>query len=309
MELIPLGTSSATIVQERGLSAYVLRSGQNLFLFDCGDGTQFRLQKAGLRISRIKAVFISHLHGDHYYGLFGLLTTMSLAQRRLPLTIVAPWKLADILRILPGELCFEIEHVRLEEGFASEAVYREHGLQVYARPLDHGGEICVGYRVEKRSGAHQIHRALANAYGLDRPEQFQKLAAGASVQTAAGKIVTPDQVKKPACTIFAYATDTRPCTGTLELAKDADLLVHEATFSQKEAERARVTGHSTAVEAALQAKAARSQKLLLTHFSSRYPDVTLLRREAEAVFPNTSVAREYQIYFVRSHKPLKQSSV
>ena len=308
MELIPLGTSSATIVQKHGLSAYVLRSNKNLFLFDCGDGTQFRFLNAKLRLSRIKAVFISHLHGDHYFGLFGLLVSMSLAQRRLPLTIVAPQKLAEILRILPGELSFHIQHVPLEEGFTSTDVYHEYGLQVHACSLDHGGPFCVGYRTVKKSGDHLINRALARRYGIDRQEQFQKLATGSAVQTAGGKIITPDQVKKPSFTVFAYTTDTRPCTGTLELAKDADLLVHEATFSEKDAELARTTGHSTAHEAALQAKAAGAKSLLLTHFSARYPDVTLLKREAEAVFPNTSIAQEYHTYPVRPPQQSHQSS-
>ncbi len=299
MELTPLGTSSATIVQDRGLSAYVLQSQGKVLLFDCGDGTQFRLLKAGVRRSRIRAIFISHLHGDHYLGLFGLLISMSLERRETPLTIIAPRELVDIIGAIPGlrpgEIHFQIQYVVLEEGFESQEVYRGHGLQVHAAPLDHG-RFCIGYRAEKIDGPNRIDGVLAHAHGIDQQEQFQRLATGHTVQTSDGRMVSPDQVKRRSRETFAYVTDTRPCEGGLDLAKDADLLVHEATFSQEDAERASSTGHSTAHDAALLAKTAGVGKLLLTHFSARYSDVTLLRQEARAVFSNTEIAEEYRVY-------------
>ncbi|MCY3594318.1 MAG: ribonuclease Z [Bacteroidetes bacterium] len=301
MELIPLGTSSATIVQDRGLSAYVLRSRGKVLLFDCGDGTQFRLLKAGIRRSRIRAIFISHLHGDHYLGLFGLLISMSLERREPPLTIVAPRELIDIIGAIPGlrpgEIHFQIQYVVLEEDCKSQEVYRGHGLQVRAAPLDHG-RFCVGYRVEKIDGPNQIDGVLAHAHGIDQQEQFQRLAAGHTIQLPDGRTVSPDQVKKRSRGAFAYVTDTRPCEGGLDLAGNADLLVHDATFSQEDTERASSTGHSTARDAALLAKTAGAGKLLLTHFSARYLDVTLLRQEAIAVFSNTEIAEEYREYSI-----------
>ncbi len=303
MELIPLGTSSATIVKERGLSAYALRHRGNVLLFDCGDGTQFRLLRAGIRRHRIRAVFISHLHGDHYLGLFGLLISMSLERRELPLTIAAPDKLSDIIHALPGlhpdQIHFPIEHVRLDEGSALEEVYQQHGLQVHAQPLDHG-EFCLGYRAEGKDNPERIDGELARTLGVDRQEQFQRLAEGQTVEIASGQAISPEQVKRKTGSVFAYVTDTRPCQAGIDLARNADLLVHEATFSQQDSERASVTGHSTAFEAAQQAKIAGTKKLLLTHFSSRYPDVNLLREEAQAVFPNSDVAQEYCTYPVGS---------
>ena len=310
MELIPLGTSSATIVQDRGLSAYVLRSQGKVLLFDCGDGTQFRLLKAGVRRSRIQAVFISHLHGDHYLGLFGLLISMSLERRKTPLTIIAPRELVDIIGAVPGlrpgEIRFQIQYVVLEEDFGSQEVYRGHGLQVHAEPLDHG-RFCIGYRVEKIDGANRIDGALARTHGIDQQEQFQRLAAGHTVQASDGRIVSLDQVKRRSREAFAYVTDTRLCKGGLNLAGDVELLVHEATFSQEDAERASSTGHSTAHDAALLAKMAGAGKLLLTHFSARYWDVTLLRQEARAVFPNTEIAEEYRVYPIVSEGAAPQT--
>lgn len=301
MELIPLGTSSASIVQDRGLSAFVLRSRGKVFLFDCGDGTQFRLLKAGIRRSRIQAIFISHLHGDHYLGLFGLLISMSLERRELPLTIVAPRELISIIGTIPGlrpgEIHFQIQFVVLEEDCKTQEVYRGHGLQVRAAPLDHG-RFCVGYRVEEIDGINRIDGALANAHGVDQQEQFQRLAAGHTIQLSNERMVSPDHVKRRSRGVFAYVTDTCPCEGGLDLAKDADLLVHDATFSQEDAERASSTGHSTAHDAAILAKTAGAGKLLLTHFSARYSDVTLLRQEARAVFSNTEIAKEYREYSI-----------
>ncbi|MCY4160043.1 MAG: ribonuclease Z [Bacteroidetes bacterium] len=299
MELIPLGTSSASIVRDRGLSAYVLRDKGSVFLFDCGDGTQFRLLKANIRRSRIKAIFISHLHGDHYLGIFGLLTSMFLEGRKAPLTIVAPRGLADIVDAHPGisssDLSFPVQYVNLDEDLELEEVYREPGLQVSTRPLEHG-KFCVGYRAEKKPEPNQIDGKLATALGVTDPEQFQKLAQGLPVDTSSGYTVSPDQVRYQTGTVFAYVTDTRPCQGGLDLANNADLLVHEATFSKSDAKHARDTRHSTTDDAALLAKNAGAKKLLLTHISSRYRDTVFLENEARAVFPNSEIAQEYRTY-------------
>ncbi len=298
MELIPLGTSSASIVRDRGLSAYVLRSGRNIFLFDCGDGTQFRLLQARVSFNRIRAIFLSHLHGDHYLGLFGLLISMSLRGRTSPLTIVAPYGFHDILAAIPGlrsdELSFRIQHVKLGENCEDGEIYKENGVLVSALPLDHG-RLCFGFRVEKKSETFQIDSKLARSLGVTTQAQFQKLGIGENITTSSG-LISPDQVRYKPKIIFAYISDTRPCETGTELAKDTDLMIHEATFSQKDRDRAASTGHSTAIDAASVAKAARSKRLLLTHFSSRYSDVSLLQEEAKTVFPHSEIAQEFHEY-------------
>ncbi len=310
MELIPLGTSSASIVRDRGLTAYVLRNQGKVFLFDCGEGTQFRLLKAGIRRSRIRAIFITHLHADHYFGLFGLLISMSLERRKSPLTIIAPRELSDILQsfsgLRPADLPFEIKHIPLEEGLEFQEVYAADGIQVSARPLAHG-RFCMGYRVERVDQVHRIDGALAALLGITAKEQFQRLAAGQSVQTSNGQVVAPDQVRKSSSAVFAYVTDTSPCPGGLELARNADLLVHEATFGQERADRARETGHSTASDAALTARNAGAGRLLLTHFSARYKDLSVLEKEAKAIFLNTEIAEENQVYPITSRRDIPRT--
>jgi ribonuclease Z len=305
MELIPLGTSSATLVKERGLSAHVLRCDGSILLFDCGDGTQFRLKKAGIRHSRVKVILISHLHGDHLLGLFGLLFSMSLARRDTSLTIVGPEELTSIVDAIPGlgssALSFQIHYVKLKEGFEHEEVYRENQLCVSARPLDHGA-FCIGYRVTKNRRKSKIDVERARMLGINKSEQFRSLAKGEVVLTAGGRVITPEQVEDASSSqaVFAYVTDTRPCAGALELAKEASLLLHEATFSQEHAARAWSTGHTTAGGAASVAIDAGVKKLLLTHFSSRYSDLSVLEEEARMIFPNTAIAREYNVYDIMS---------
>ena len=314
MELIPLGTSSATLVKERGLSAHVLRCDGSVLLFDCGDGTQFRLKKAGIRHSRIKAILISHLHGDHLMGLFGLLFSMSLARRDTSLTIVGPEELASIVSAIsglsPSALSFRINYVMLKEGFEHEEVYRENQLCVNARPLDHGA-FCIGYRVTKCERKKKIDAERARILGVNNSEQFRSLAMGKSVLTTRGQVITPKEVEHTSRlqTIFAYVTDTRPCAGAVELAKDANLLLHEATFSQQHETRAWSTGHTTAAGAASVAVDAGVNKLLLTHFSSRYSDLSVLEEEARMIFPNTAIAREYNVYDIMSLDAVQEAGI
>ena len=314
MELIPLGTSSATLVKERGLSAHVLRSDGSVLLFDCGDGTQFRLKKAGIRHSRIKAILISHLHGDHLMGLFGLLFSMSFSRRDTSLTIVGPEALASIVSAIPGlspsALSFRIHYVKLKEGFEHEEVYRENQLRVDARPLDHGA-FCIGYRVTKFVRKRKIDAERARMLGINNSEQFRSLAKGKSVLTTGGQVITPKEVEDTSRleAIFAYVTDTRPCAGGLELANGANLLLHEATFSQEHEARALSTGHTTAAGAASVAMDAGAKKLLLTHFSSRYSDLSVLEEEARMVFPDSAIAREYNVYDIMSADAKQEAGI
>ncbi len=314
MELIPLGTSSATLVKERGLSAHVLRSDGSVLLFDCGDGTQFRLKKAGVRHSRIKVILISHLHGDHLLGLFGLLFSMSLARRDTSLTIVGPEELASIVSAIPGlsssALSFRINYVKLKEGFEHEEVYRENQLCVTARPLDHGA-FCIGYRVTKYGPKKKIDVQRARMLGINNSEQFRSLAKGKSVLTTGGQVVTPKEVEDTSRlqSVFAYVTDTRPCAGGLELAEGANLLLHEATFSQEHEALAWSTGHTTAAGAASVAIEAGVKNLLLTHFSSRYSDLSVLEEEARVIFPDSAIAREYNVYDILAAHPKQEAGI
>ncbi|MFW5973623.1 MAG: ribonuclease Z [Bacteroidota bacterium] len=300
-DIIPLGTSSATPTRTRALSATALQRAGRILLFDCGEGTQFRLMEAGLSPARIDAVFITHLHGDHFFGLPGLLTTLSLNRRLDPITIAGPAELGTILQQIPGvgehELTFPIHFVELREGFGRETMMETPDYRVVARPLDHR-VFTAGYRFEEAPTPGTLDVMRARALGITDYLHFRELKAGRDVRLPDGEVVRSREVVGPQQkgSSFAYLFDTRPCPSGVELARDVDLVFHDATFLEKHHQRARHTGHSTAVEAAHIAEQAGAHRLLLGHFSARYQSVQPLVEEAQRIFKNTDAAEELKRY-------------
>ncbi len=297
--ITPLGTGSAIPTRGRHLSACALERAGRVLLFDCGEGTQFQLLRAGVKRSRIEAIFITHLHGDHFYGLPGVLTTAALLDRSAPLTIVGPAGIAEALQSLPGLkrdwLPFEVEYVELEEGFEHAVVYDTDAFTVEARPIRHR-VFCAGFRFETKPRPGRVDAERARALGLAGPD-IGRLVRGESV-TVGERTVQPSEIVGPARpgVAFAYCLDTMPCDGARRLAAHADLVLHEATFTEALAERAVETGHSTARQAAEIARDAGARRLLLTHFSARYDTAEAHEAEARAVFENTEAARELEGY-------------
>ncbi|MEM1042239.1 MAG: ribonuclease Z [Bacteroidota bacterium] len=297
-ELIPLGTASAIPAHGRHLAGCALRRGGRVLLFDCGEGTQYRLLEAGVKRSRIEAIFLTHFHGDHLYGLPGILTTMALLERTDPLTLVGPAGLQGILESLPGLkngwLPFDVDYVELGEGFGHAVVYETEDFTVEARPIDHR-VFAAGFRFAERARPGRVDAERAAALGVAGPD-IGRLVRGEAVTTADGRTVEPAEVVGPERpgAVFAYVLDTAPCPGGRALADGADLLLHEATFTEAHAERAAETGHSTARQAAEVARDAGAKRLLLTHFSARYETSDALVAEARAVFQNTDAARELE---------------
>ncbi len=313
MKVIPLGTSSGKPTPKRNVSGLaVVREGEWL-LFDCGEATQTQIQRAGLSSNRLAAVFITHFHGDHFNGLSGLLSTMGLDRRVRGLTLTGPEGMRDYLdllarlKILFVNYPLELQELRdpdesgnrhressFGDGPAGMAtVYETDDYKVYARPLDHR-IFAVGYRVEEtaRPGRFNLERALE--LGVPKGPLFGRLQSGQDVQLEDGRTVLPSDVLGPERPgkVVAYCTDTRPCEAAVELARNADLLIHEATFTSDLAAEANDYGHSTAAEAAEIARKAGARRLLITHFSSRYQDVTPLLEEARAIFPDTTLAQD-----------------
>ncbi|MEO1479145.1 MAG: ribonuclease Z [Bacteroidota bacterium] len=299
-EVIPLGTASAIPTRDRNLSATALRREGEMLLFDCGEGTQFQLLRAGLKRSRLDALFLTHFHGDHLYGLFGLLTTMALLGREDALTIVAPEGLPDILDVIPGlqahQLPYPLRHVGLAPGFSHAVVFDAPAYYVEARPLEHR-VFAAGYRFQEKVRPGKVDGEKAQALGFAENWHFEAVKNGKPV-TINGRTVLPEDVVGPdrPGVSFAYVLDTMPCTAGRRLAEGVDLLIHEATFTEDEAQRAEEVGHSTARQAATIAKQAGAQHLLLTHFSARYADPQPLVDEARTVFPNTAAAEELRTY-------------
>lgn len=299
--IVPLGTASAIPVHGRHLSALALERKGRVLLFDCGEGTQYQLLRAGLKRSRIDAIFISHFHGDHLYGLMGLVATMAMLQREDPIILVAPVGLRQIMNAMPGiqpdRLPFPVEFVEVEEDFGRRVVLETDEFAVTARPLEHR-DFSMGFCFAERPRPGHLQPEATRALGVTDYADFRRLKAGKTVTLGDGTTVRPEQVlgpERPGIT-FAYVPDTRPCEGGRLLARDTDLLYHEATFGEDLQERAVETGHSTAHEAATVAHDAASERLLIGHFSARYADPAPLVEEAREVFPNTDAAEELNRY-------------
>lgn len=303
-EVIPLGVGSAIPTKTRHLAGTIVRREGRMVLFDCGEGTQLQILRGDLARGKLDVICITHLHGDHVYGLPGLLTTLALLERTEPLTLIGPEELSAMLEAIPGLRSrggpFEIRFVGLAEGFSHQTVYENDHLTIEARPLNHR-TFCAGYRYQEKTRPGSLDGEGARAVGISEGWQFEALKRHQPVTLADGTVVSPDGLVGPPRPggAFAYVLDTMPCEGGRQLAEGADLVLHEATFTDALADRAAEVGHSTARQAAEIARDANAQRLLLTHFSARYAEPTPLVTEAREVFPNTDAAEELRRYEVR----------
>jgi len=285
LRLVFLGTAGAVPTIERGPSALLVVRGGGRLLIDCGEGTQRQLMRS-VGLGRIDRIFITHYHGDHYLGLPGMLKTLSLQGREAPLDIYGPVGLEELFstahRVF-GRFLFEVRLHEVSDGH----VLAGDGYQVLAARTDHG-QPSVAWALREESRPGRFHPERATALGVVPGPDFRRLQMGESVVLSSGDAVEPEQVmdEPRAGRTVVVTGDTRPCPGVLSLALGASVLVHDATFTDTERERALETRHSTAREAAEMARQAGVGALILTHVSSRYSRRELLR-EARSVFVPT----------------------
>ena len=294
LDLVFLGTSGSMPTAQRAPTALLVRRGGERLLFDCAEGTQRQLLRSSVGLVELPEVFLTHYHADHYLGLPGMLKTFALRGRDSPMTVYGPPGLRDLfgsLRRIFGKLTYPLELVELAPGDVLER--DEYRLEVV--PVDHGVS-AVGYALveDERPGRFDVE--AADALGVPNGPERGLLQRGEPLTLADGRVVTPDQVlgrARPGRKLV-LAGDTAPSPHVVEAARDADLLVHEATFLEDERERARETLHSTAADAAQVALAAQVGMLALTHVSTRYfgPE---LAREARMVFSETVVPRDFDV--------------
>ena len=290
MRVTFLGTSAACPTVRRNVSAIAVQREGDLMLFDCGEGTQRQMMRYGTGFS-LWAVFITHMHADHFVGVTGMLRTMALQGRNDPLLLTCPVSgrrvLEDAVHLGFDRLSFPVEVRELRPG---DCVSRD-GYEVRAFRVNHGMP-ALGYvlREEDRRGRFDVERA--RALGVPEGPAFGRLHRGETVEVE-GRAVRPEEVVgpgRPGRTVV-YTGDTRPVRSTVEAAAGADLLVHECTFAGEDKARARATFHSTATGAAHVARDAGVARLALTHISARYSEQPArLEREARRVFPATVVA-------------------
>jgi ribonuclease Z len=293
LSVVFAGTAASAPTSRRGLSALVVRRGGDTLLFDCGEGTQRQLIKS-IGLADLEHIFISHFHADHFLGIPGMLKTFALRGRELPLTIYGPNGLertmAD-LEPLYGRLPYELT---IYEMAAGESLGFK-GYSVTPFEVDHAGS-SVGYAIVERDRPGRFDEDEARRLGVTPGPEFGKLQRGEAVEVASGEIVTPEQVlgETRLGRKIVYSGDTAPCEGLRVAAHQADLLVHESSFGDEEAERAAETKHSTARQAAQIALEAEVKLLCLTHVSGRYFGKEL-REEAREVFPNTELPRDFDV--------------
>jgi ribonuclease Z len=297
MIVMPLGVGSATPTADRHLASVALWREGRVFLFDCGENAQMRLLQSGMKRSKIDFVLISHLDGDHFYGLPGLLSTMQLQRRDKPLHIIAPVGIKAFidasLKASEIELCFDLVYTEIPLETEHMVVVDETDFFIEIRNLKHN-KYCVGFRFQEKDKPGKVNAELATSLGITEDEQFKKLKSGEDVTLENGTVVkAADVVGAPVKgNIFAYVTDTEFCENCIRLAENATILYHEATFGQALKDKASETGHCTAQEAAIVAKTANAERLVIGHFSARYTNPFVLLKEAKQVFEETWVATE-----------------
>lgn len=278
---------------ERSVSAFALvREGETL-LFECGEGTQRQMMRYGVGFA-LSDVFFSHFHADHFLGIIGLVRTLGLQGRTDPMTLYGPRGakrlLHSALNLGVERVPFEVSIVELEEGTA----LRRGDYDILTFAADHGPS-ALGFALVEKDRLGRFDPARAQELGVPEGPLWGRLQRGETVTLDDGRVVEPDTIvgaPRPGRKVV-YSGDSRPCPATIEAAIGADLLVHEATFSTDEADRAKETDHTTAREAAEVARMAKVRRLVLTHVSARYSrDPGPLLEEARAVFPETTVARD-----------------
>ena len=288
-----LGTSAARPTVERGVSSLaIIREGETM-LIDCGEGTQRQMMRYGISFN-LGDIFFTHFHGDHFFGVIGLLRTMALQGRTEPLRMWGPRgaqrMLKRALEIGMDRVTFPVEITEL----APDAAVRRPQYAIVPYAAAHGGG-ALGFALVEDERLGRFNPDRARELGIPEGPLWGRIHRGEAVTLDDGRTIAPSALvgpTRPGRTIV-ISGDTRPCDETVRVASGAALLIHEATFGEEEAERAVETGHSTAREAAEIARRAGASRLVLTHFSARYSrDASELLQEARAVFPETILARD-----------------
>ncbi|WP_426448250.1 ribonuclease Z [Siccibacter colletis] len=299
MELTFLGTSAGVPTKTRNVTAILLSPLTNspeLWLFDCGEGTQHQMLHTAYNPGKLTRIFITHLHGDHIFGLPGLLCSRSMAGSQLPLTVYGPKGIRQFIEMslsLSGSwTSYPLEIIEIDGG----VVLDDDDLRVTAYPLTHPVE-CYGFRIEQHDKPGALDAARLIAAGVTPGPLFQQLKQGKSVTLEDGRVVNGADYLGAAQRgkILALFGDTGPADAALSLARDADLMVHEATLEADMAEKANGRGHSTTVQTADLARTAGVKRLVVTHISSRYDAAgcEALLTECQAVFPGSEMAKDF----------------
>ncbi|AFY69043.1 RNAse Z [Thalassoporum mexicanum PCC 7367] len=312
MHLTFLGTSSGVPTRSRNVSSIALRLPQRseVWLFDCGEGTQHQIMRSDVRLSQISKIFITHMHGDHIFGLTGLLASCGMAGNAKRIDIYGPSGLGEYLdacqRYSETHLSYEVQVHRVKPGL----VVSDPEFSVYCAPLKHR-VTAYGYRVEEVDRPGRFDLKKAQAMNIPPGPVYAQLKRGETVQLDDGRMVDGKEFSGAAQPgrKLAYCTDTIYCDSAVDLAQDVDVLIHEATFAHQDAGLAYQRLHSTSTMAAQVALGANAKNLIMTHFSPRYApgnaiQLNDLLAEARSIFANTRMAHDFMNYEIKAHTPV-----
>ena len=290
-----LGCGSALPTLRHNASSQVVEMGNKFFMIDCGEGTQMQLRHTHIHFAKLQAIFISHLHGDHCFGLLGLLSTFGMLGRTAPMHVYAPQEFETIFREQLAFFCatlgFEVVFHGLDTT-QNKMIYEDRGLTVTTIPLQHRVPTC-GFLFREKPKLPHINRAMIDFYHVP-VSQINNIKAGQDWVSPAGDVIPHEQLTTPAdpTRAYAYCSDTRYIPTLHALLQDVDVLYHESTYAEDCAAHAKKYRHSTAKEAAMVARDARVGRLLLGHYSSRYEDEHVLLNEAKTVFEQSMLSDE-----------------
>ena len=290
-----LGCGSALPTLKHNATSQVVDIRGKLFMIDCGEGTQVQLRRSHIRFTKIGAVFISHLHGDHCFGLIGMISTFGLLGRTAALHVYAPTELGSILRTQLDFFCAGIEFevvFHAVDTTVQQVIYEDKSITVESVPLEHRIS-CCGFIFREKALLPHIRRDMIDFYRIP-VSQINNIKLGANWVDEEGQTVLNSRLVTPSAPAraYAYCSDTRYMPELHKAVQGVDVLYNEATYDAKMASRARLYYHSTAEEAAKVARDAGVGKLVLGHYSARYEAEDLLLTEAKAIFPNTILGQE-----------------
>ncbi len=295
LNVIFLGTAGSVPTPMRGLPAVAVRRTDELFMFDCGEGVQRQMIRARVGFHRKMKVFISHIHGDHMLGLPGMIQTMALMDRKQKLEVFGPVGIKAFIKGIHDTVQFTLTFpIEITEIARPGLLCGEKEYKVYTARTDH--EIfSLAYALVEAPRPGRFNTEKAKALGVPEGPLWSKLQRGEKVALPNGLLVKPEEIvgEPRAGRKIVYSGDTRPCRSLVELAENADLLVHESTFDDELTQRAQEDGHSTPSQAAEVARKSRTKHLILTHISARYKNAQVLLDQAKKIFPNVTVAEDF----------------
>ena len=296
-----LGCGSALPTLKHNASSQVVEIREKLFMIDCGEGTQMQLRKSRIRFTKISCVFISHLHGDHCFGLIGMISTFGMLGRTATLRVYGPKELGSVLDSQIKTFCqgleFQVEFHAVDTT-KKAVIYEDRSLTVESIPLRHRMPTC-GFLFREKPTLPHIKRDMIDFYHVP-VSQINNIKLGASWTTPDGDVVDNSRFVEPADPprSYAYCSDTKYIPELHNFIDGVDTLYHESTYASDNADRARKYHHSTAQDAASVARDAHVGKLLLGHYSARYNDESVILREAQEIFPNSFLTNEGMVFDV-----------